>query len=98
MPYISKTNRKEYDSEIVSLAEKVSLFAENTASSPAGQLNYIITKLILEVYGQYLPNYSDFNEIVGILECAKLEMYRKHTGPYEDEKIKENGKVEYKSK
>lgn len=94
MPYITKPQRTPYDKNILVLAEKVRKFAEDEAASPAGQLNYIITRLILEVYGEWLPNYSDFNEIVGILECAKMEMYRKHTAPYEDEKIKENGDVE----
>jgi len=30
---------------------------------------------------------------VGVLECAKLELYRRIAAPYEDEKIVETGDV-----
>lgn len=96
MPYIAPRDREEYDSHIETLGALVEAFAEKRAESPAGQLNYIITKLILQSYGPFLHSYHDFNEVIGILECAKLEMYRRHVGPYEDEKIIENGDVKYK--
>ena len=31
--------------------------------------------------------------MVGVLECAKLELYRRMAAPYEDEKIEDNGDV-----
>ena len=37
--------------------------------------------------------YTHVNEAVGVLECAKLELYRRVAAPYEDEKIAENGDV-----
>ena len=37
--------------------------------------------------------YTDYNEIIGFLECCKLEYYRKKAGPYEDVKEQENGPV-----
>lgn len=58
-----------------------------------GQLNYQITKKIdqyLEVFG---VNYTNINEVIGVLECAKLELYRRIAAPYEDKKITENGDV-----
>lgn len=61
-----------------------------------GELNYAITTLV----NQYLrdtamspPNYNNWNEVIGVLECAKLELYRRHVAPYEDKKIVENGDV-----
>jgi len=39
------------------------------------------------------PSYSDYNALVGVLECAKLEFYRRAVAAYEDKKIKENGDV-----
>jgi hypothetical protein len=33
------------------------------------------------------------DEVVGVLECAKLEIYRRIAAPYEDKKIVENGDV-----
>lgn len=58
----------------------------------AGELNYAITTLIK----QYLSlgvNYAAINEVIGVLECAKLELYRRIAAPYEDGKCKENGDV-----
>lgn len=97
MPYIKPTDRLSYDDIIKSLAEKVLAYRE-TGNNPAGQLNYIITRLLLEVYGQGLDRYSNHNEIIGILECAKLEVYRIHTSPYEDIKSIENGPVQFSGK
>jgi hypothetical protein len=61
-----------------------------------GELNYVITKQCVD----YLrskpggkPNYATFNEVIGALECAKLELYRRMIAPYEDEKCKANGDV-----
>lgn len=60
----------------------------------AGELNYMITKLI----DGYLKRkgtirYTYLNEIIGVLECAKLEYYRRIVAYYEDKKIVENGDV-----
>ena len=93
MPYIKNEEREKYLKHINKLAKKVNAYADENATSRAGQLNYIISKLLLETYREFLPNYTDFNEIIGILECAKLEMYRKMTAPYEDVKEQENGCV-----
>ena len=57
-------------------------------------MNYTITKLIGEVYGPIEKlHYHSFNEIIGMLECCKMEFYRKQCAPYEDIKLKENGSV-----
>ena len=59
----------------------------------AGELNYKITMLCkqyLEVKGE---KYQHYNDIVGALEGAKLELYRRKVSTYEDEKIQENGDV-----
>jgi len=37
--------------------------------------------------------YSNLNELIGVLECAKLELYRRVAAPYEDEKALINGDV-----
>lgn len=56
----------------------------------AGELNYIITKLLLAT-DPY--NYNDYNTLIGVLECCKLEFYRRAVAVYEDTKIKKNGDV-----
>lgn len=66
----------------------------------AGHLNYLLTQLCLDylkqmpvVHGQPVNTYSDYNEVIGALECCKLEFYRRAVVPYEDEKLKEHGDV-----
>jgi len=59
----------------------------------AGDLNFIITSILNEYINQHELSYSIINELVGVLECAKLELYRRVASPYEDIKIKENGDV-----
>ena len=61
-----------------------------------GELNYLITREIVNYLGLRLgvvPRYSDYNEVVGVLESVKLEMYRRLVSTYEDSKIEENGDV-----
>ena len=66
----------------------------NPLTSPhnAGELNYVITYIVNEYLGNSY-GYSDINEVIGVLECAKLELYRRIASPYEDEKIQQNGDV-----
>lgn len=64
----------------------------------AGELNYSIT-LLCDNYLAYKcalnerVGYREINEVVGVLECAKLEFYRRIAAPYEDKKMQENGDV-----
>ena len=57
-----------------------------------GELNYQITEIIKD-YATKNPGYQGINDILGALEGAKLEFYRRVAAPYEDTKIKENGDV-----
>ena len=86
MPYIKNEDRDRLDKKINELSELIN------SDSRAGELNYIITKLLLKNTGA--GKYQDYNELIGMLECAKQEFYRRHIAPYEDEKIIENGDVE----
>ena len=38
-------------------------------------------------------SYSRINELIGVLECAKIELYRRIAAPYEDDKSRINGDV-----
>lgn len=80
-PYITKKRRKELWSD-----------SPNTI----GELNYVIIMEIFDYLG--IPegcgiDYEACNEVIGVLECAKQELYRKMVAPYEDKKCKENGEV-----
>lgn len=58
----------------------------------AGALNFQITALCDE-YLHGAVNYAAINEVIGVLECAKLELYRRVAAPYEDKKCALNGDV-----
>ena len=90
MPYIVKEDRSKLDAAIATLADR--LREMSTPETRAGNLNYTITKLLKLAYPPKL-RYADQNEIIGMLECAKQEWYRRSTAPYEDEKIRSNGDV-----
>ncbi len=80
MPYIKQERRKE--------------IVAGDRPQTAGELNFSLTILV----DQYLQDkggirYASLNEVIGVLECAKLEAYRRLAAPYEDEKIKESGDV-----
>jgi hypothetical protein len=79
MPYIDKTDRDQISSG-------------RDIETP-GELNFVITTIINEYLAHKGKNYSNINEVVGALECAKLELYRRIASPYEDLKIESNGDV-----
>ena len=85
MPYIKQPDRARLDPHIKALSDAIN------PDQRAGELNYSITKLLLALKGA--GKYKDYNELIGALESAKLEFYRRQIGPYEDEKVKENGDV-----
>ena len=59
----------------------------------AGELNYTITRILHGYLLERGTKYQNFNDILGALEGAKLEIYRRLIAPYEDKKIQENGDV-----
>lgn len=58
-----------------------------------GELNFWVTTSCLRYLNGTDMQYTDYNAIIGVLECAKLEFYRRAMAKYEDEKIKKNGDV-----
>ena len=79
MPYILRSRRVKLD-------------GNRDLPRNAGELNYVITNIISEYYQQE-GGYSSINDVLGALEGAKLEFYRRVAAPYEDTKIQENGDV-----
>jgi len=79
MPYIKKAARE--------------MLAEGHQPADSGELNYQITKVITTYLASHTFCYRTINDIVGALEGAKMEFYRRVAAPYEDTKIKENGDV-----
>lgn len=58
-----------------------------------GELNFQISTLCAEYLRRYGVSYAIVNEVIGALECAKMELYRRIAAPYEDTKIEQNGDV-----
>ena len=59
----------------------------------AGELNYRITSAVMEFFRRSEGRYQDINDIIGALEGAKQEFYRRVAVPYEEKKMKANGDV-----
>lgn len=81
MPYITTKERQQV--------------CEDTTPRTVGELNFLITQLIIEFLSRQAryPNYEQYNAMVGVLECVKMELYRRMISKYEDKKKKENGDV-----
>jgi len=90
MPYISLERRTKIDKLIRN-------FFDITNDISEGDLNYIISRTIHEWISTHDDGlrYHVLNRAIGVLECAKLELYRKVAAPYEDNKRNEHGPVSY---
>ena len=83
MPYIDEETKKR-------------LFAhgpEIALAETSGELNYLLTTVILSYLRYRGLSYQTCNDIVGALDNCKDEFRRRVQHPYEDEKIKLNGDV-----
>lgn len=59
----------------------------------AGELNYVITRAVNTYLCREGLSYANLNEAIGVLECAKLELYQRVIADYENEKMRVNGDV-----
>jgi hypothetical protein len=79
MPYITNDKRHQ--------------FRATEIPSDPGELNYYITLLAKKYLQQQGLTYKTINDIMGALESAKLEFYRRVAEPYENMKCSLNGDV-----
>jgi hypothetical protein len=85
MPYIERDNRiniKDY-------------FHDGLMNNviTEGELNYLVSLSVHEWLKEKGLKYKNINAAIGVLECAKLELYRMVAASYEDGKRKMNGSV-----
>jgi len=86
MPYIKQEARDELMKLHIAIAD--------TPIENAGELNFIITQLMMSYLRTHqIWGYQQINDVVGALECAKTEFQRRVVTPYEIEKCEENGDV-----
>lgn len=84
MPYI-KQEEREFNA-----CDSCGHFCAPIAS---GQLNFAISLYLNEYVERKGLSYQTINDILGALEGAKLEFYRRVAAPYENLKMVQNGDV-----
>lgn len=80
MPYIPQGARDAIDAELRDV-------------DTTGELNYALTRVILDYLARNGLCYQTINDIRGALVCAGDEFNRRVVAPYEDQKIVKNGDV-----
>jgi hypothetical protein len=58
-----------------------------------GQLNFLVTEEVKRYVNRNGLDYHTINDVLGALEGAKQEFYRRVAAPYENRKAQENGDV-----
>lgn len=85
MPYIANARREDFLPLMKIIGE--------TRIDTSGELNYLVTQLMLTYLAQHGENYRIQNEIIGAVECAKAEFIRRKLVPLEVQKCADNGDV-----
>jgi hypothetical protein len=83
MPYIKEDRRPQFESAIADILTKV---------ESVGDLNYVLSSIIWAIFDSD-RNYKTANGLIGVLECAKVEFYRRQVSVLENEKQMENGDI-----
>lgn len=84
-PYVDAKTRAVFNHEF-------RLALDAVRDCEPGELCYALTRLVDTWLGS-TPTYDDFAVAIGVLETAKLELYRRRVAPYEDFKRTANGDV-----
>lgn len=98
MPYIKSERRPRFDAIVEVFShmgmEKVHTpFGYSSLSTVgAGDMVYLFTRLLVAWLPKE-PTFSEYSTALGILEAAKLELYRRRVAPYENSRLEENGDV-----
>lgn len=83
MPYVPHEARARLDPAIAAVPPP----------ADAGELNYTLTRIVDRYLAERGLRYRHLNEVVGVLACVQLELYRRVAAPYEDAKAAEHGDV-----
>ena len=74
--------------------EDVNGFVGNYHVRVRKHANYVVTQILRKAWGVDVAaneSYSSYADIIGTLECAKQELYRRWVAAYEDKAIVKNG-------
>jgi len=83
VPYIPPEDRVRFDRALEPLLSLLKF-------ATPGELNYLISRIVWYKWEQE-RRYATANNLVGMLECVKVEFLRRHLGPYEDGAMLKNG-------
>ena len=75
MPYIKREDREKFG-EIIALAVLALVRFEKNEPFKTGELNYLISSIAWHLF-ESNRSYQTANDIIGVLECAKHEFYRR---------------------
>lgn len=67
--------------------------SQGRVPSKAGELNYAMSQLVKGYIAMNGLSYTTLNAVAGVLSCLSMEVYRRITAKYEDEKCYQNGDV-----
>ena len=87
MPYIAQDDRNDFDDFRNEVA--------NVDLKTAREIQYMIAIIVAEFMKNSDYRYQDMNNVMGALNGANLEFYRRYVAPYEDECIIKNGDVKF---
>lgn len=85
MPYIENSRREALEAD--------GGLSGASLAKTAGELNYCLTMVCKSYLDTHGKRYQTINDVLGALEGAKLEFYRRIGVPYEDVKRDKNGDV-----
>lgn len=88
MPYIPHSARPALDEALIKLVDEL-----DRRGASAGDLNYVVTCVVQAWLQLRTESYASYNTAIGVLEAAKLELYRRQVARYEEQKLAENGDV-----
>jgi hypothetical protein len=95
MPYIKQKFKDKIDESIHALVDDIEQCCkDDDRDALKGVLNYTITSILLATFTKHGISYSKFADVIGTLECSKLEIYRRAIASYEDRCIRNNGDIE----
>ena len=86
MPYITVNDRVNVDNKLTDCGLTY-------VPDSMGEFNFLISQICSNFLKENGLSYSNLNSLIGVLDCAKMELYRIVASPYEDKKSEENGKV-----
>ena len=92
MPYIKREDRIKWQGMLEEISAQFDQIPEKQQD---GELNYLVSSILLKVYEKEgeKRSYFKFNRMMGVLTSITQEAYRRRVAPYEDTKIIENSDI-----